>query len=151
MRKEIVYKNEIKITEDGDYIISSFKTLEIEKNVKCSLLVKDVNNFNILVNEGADLKLETLLENQIENLDFATKIEKNGTFAMFLADFADNSFSINSTTDLDGENASSSFQISSIAKDKEVKKYNISFNHNCPKTYSDLVSYRSEEHTSELQ
>lgn len=109
-------------------------------NVKASIFIEidsDLSlDFNILANSYCDINL---INKGINNsISITGKIEKESLNQCVFADFSSFNVKFKSNIELIGEGSSSNFLISATSRDKNIKDYDINFNHLSLKTESKI-------------
>lgn len=131
---------------NGEYLIDNFDNLnfETEVNSVCDILIDNINNkslLNIVVNEGSNVKISMLAEDEIALLDINISVKKNGNLQVYFADFAKKTINLHCVISLEEEGANAYFKLASLAAHNDLKNIDVSIKHLSPITYGKVDNY----------
>lgn len=135
IKKDGVFK--IDLSEVDDPVISVSKALI----VAIDLVSNKPKKVTFFIQNSANVTVRIFTKNLAENIEILAELNYFSRFNIVFADFLDKDFSLKSNTILLGESSYSSVKFASLAKNKNVKKYNISFDHIGEKSESILEGY----------
>ena len=117
--------------------------IDIKSNSKVEILLLDFKsvNINFFIQNDAILILKIINNNIKKTLNLKANLCRNSIFNTFLADLVDGDIEINSNVILYDDFSSSEFKFSTLAKNKNNKRYNISFSHIGKNTHSILSGF----------
>lgn len=149
MQNKLQVINEIKINKNGDYI-ADFSVCEnsvkifVGSNINCNLLLKNITKDVQIINnikENSEVKFRYINDEISKKILINSNVEKGAKIYSFIADLSKANFEIESMSNLCGEGAYGEFKFSTIANEKIIKKYNVSFEQISPKTSTLFEGY----------
>lgn len=108
------------------------------------------SNVTISVQEGAKLIFKGLLLGACKDTKIKVILKKEASSDMFFADFSDSSFTFDFLVRLEGEHSEANWNLSSLSKNDEKKKFDISFIHLAKNSTSKMNNYGVATDTSKL-
>lgn len=137
---------ENKMLKSGEYLIDSFDNIDLqtEVNSECDILLtnlSDSSSLKLLINKDSKVMFSVLADKQINNADIRISIKSNASIDGYFADFSKEAINLNCTINLDEEGAAANFRLASLAAKNDVKKIDVSINHNSPRTYGKVDNY----------
>ena len=141
----------------SSFYISFKEKKEQEFNVKSgenlSINLEDIfdASLNIFLQKNSVCNLRILYKNEKNSLGLHGNLADNAVLNIYFADFSSGDSIISSNVILLGNNSKSSFKFSSLTKNNDNKKYEISFSHIGEKTNSILEGYGVDMDKSKLK
>ncbi len=148
LQSELLSDDLLELSGNNEFIfklnlLNFDKKISIKKNSNITIYLSDidVNNLSFFVQENARLNLNIIVLNNEKSLSIHGITSKSSIFNVFFADFSNSNFTMNSNIILYGDDSKSEFIFSSLANDKNKKKYNISYSHLARNSVSNLNGF----------
>ena len=141
--ERITLFNILNVVKSGDYFIDGFVvsekaiTIETEVNSCVDVFINhmaNISELNIIVNEGSQLILSLLADEEMFKHKIKITVNKNGILNGYFADFSEKNNDFDCQIKLADEYANCVFKVASLASRSDTKKIDISLVHNHSKT-----------------
>ena len=134
---------------------SDILNIYIKENMNVSFSFGDLadqgaSNVCFRLLEGSKVELFGLLEDSVPSLNLSIICEKESQIECFFLDFIDNKTKSNVDIELNGEGAKATWKLASLARLKDNKEFDVTINHNVPKTYALSENYGIAKDESRL-
>ncbi len=133
-------KVRISLTDFND----EFTQIFIEENANVTIdfvNFKDLINVDIIQGNNSNCAVRFLLENNKKDVKMHALLNNNSNLEVFFADYTHGDTSVQSNVELLGEHAKTNFEFTTLGKNSEKKKYDISFDHKSNNTYSNFECF----------
>ena len=126
------------------------RTIKLSRSQQEEILILQEEDFNIELSFAAKLTLKFFFSQSTKNIKIYAKLMKNAQIDIIFADFSYNSMTVDCLVDLDEEYSKANVHLASLNYQDFFKKYNISFNHLAPNTYSQMDLFGVSKDASKI-
>ncbi|MEG0034254.1 MAG: SufD family Fe-S cluster assembly protein [Bacilli bacterium] len=144
LNSSIYIADEDDITIDFKENKLSSAVIFVKDNIKAKIKLLDLSilkTLNISIGQNSKIDLRIVLNDGEINTIFRGLVEKDSSLNVSLVDFNIGNINFFSHIILNGDNSTSVWNLSSLSLNKDIKKYNISFNHIGENTKSLMNNY----------
>ena len=127
--------------------------INVATNENCTLVLSNIfdASLNLFLQKDSNCKLLVFFKDEKNSLVLRANLMENANLEIYFADFSSGNSELSSNVILLGEGSESIFKFSSLTKNNDIKKYQISFSHIGEKTKSNLEGYSVNMNTSKLK
>ena len=113
----------------------------IQQNETKTIDLMSFSDLEIVVLDDAKLTLKILSISNEDNKKIHIELNQNSSLEVIYADFGNGNYNINSVVDLNKIGASCIWKLASLSNNKDIKQFDISFNHFAPQTKAIMDNY----------
>ncbi len=122
----------------------------VKANEIKELLITDNSSVNFVIENNGSLLLKYAMFLDSKNIDISGSLNKNSTLKTVVADFSNGVGKIHANIELNEEGANATWDLASLATNKDKKEFDISFIHNKNNTFANMNNYGVALNSSRL-
>ncbi len=115
--------------------------INVKRNEYKEIIIKDNSSLSFCANENSTLILKFIFLNPIKNIFINGDVKKNAKVKVIVADFSSGEAKMNAKILLNQKGADVSWDLASLATNKDNKQFDISFIHNVGETTANMNNY----------